>query len=74
MTAGSDLGAVRASRYRGNNDKAAREDEDAPNVFESAVLNDPKSPTAWFGKNAGGLIYRFSLSATAPLTSVVFEA
>jgi RHS repeat-associated protein len=33
---------------------------DAESVFKNAVPNDPKNPTAWFGKNADGQIYRFS--------------
>jgi hypothetical protein len=34
--------------------------KDAESVFKNAVPNDPKNPTAWFGKNADGQIYRFS--------------
>ena len=34
--------------------------KDAESVFKNAVPNDPKKPTAWFGKNADGQIYRFS--------------
>ncbi len=34
---------------------------DAEQVFEGAVPNDPSSPTAWFGKNSSGQIYRYSL-------------
>lgn len=34
---------------------------DAGSVFKNAVPNDPVSPTAWFGKNSNGQIYRFSL-------------
>lgn len=34
---------------------------DAQAVYENAVPNDPTSPTAWFGKNANGQVYRFSL-------------
>ncbi|WP_321532121.1 RHS repeat-associated core domain-containing protein [uncultured Desulfuromonas sp.] len=34
--------------------------KDAESVFKNAVPNDPKEPTAWFGKNADGQIYRFS--------------
>ena len=30
-------------------------------VFSKAVPNDPKEPTAWFGKNEKGQIYRYSL-------------
>ena len=33
---------------------------DAEQVFKGAVPNDAKNPTAWFGKNADGQIYRFS--------------
>jgi RHS repeat-associated protein len=34
---------------------------DAADVFKGAVPNDPNNPTAWFGKNADGQIYRYSL-------------
>ena len=34
---------------------------DAENVFKNAVPNDAKSPTAWFGRNSDGQIYRYSL-------------
>jgi hypothetical protein len=34
---------------------------DAEQVFADAVPNHPTDPTAWFGKNADGQIYRFSL-------------
>jgi RHS repeat-associated protein len=34
---------------------------DAKAVFKNAVPNDPQNPTAWFGKNADGAIYRFSV-------------
>jgi hypothetical protein len=34
---------------------------DAESVFKNAVPNDPKNPTAWFGKNADGQIYRYSV-------------
>ncbi|HND31139.1 MAG TPA: hypothetical protein PLA94_14130 [Myxococcota bacterium] len=34
---------------------------DAESVFQKAVPNDPVKPTAWFGKNSDGQIYRFSL-------------
>lgn len=33
---------------------------DAEAVFKNAVPNDPKNPTAWFGRNSNGQIYRFS--------------
>jgi len=33
---------------------------DAEQAFGRAVPNDPTNPTAWFGKNADGQIYRFS--------------
>ncbi len=36
--------------------------DDAEKVFQNAVPNDPVNPTAWFGKNKDGEIYRFSLS------------
>jgi len=36
--------------------------QDAQSVFENAVPNDPKNPTAWFGENADGHTYRFSSS------------
>jgi hypothetical protein len=36
--------------------------KDAEDVYKRAVPNDPENPTAWFGKNADGEIYRFSLS------------
>jgi RHS repeat-associated protein len=35
---------------------------DAEEVFETAVPNDPVKPTAWFGKNSEGQIYRYSSS------------
>jgi RHS repeat-associated protein len=35
---------------------------DAEQVFKMAVPNSPTSPTAWFGKNADGQVYRYSLS------------
>jgi RHS repeat-associated protein len=35
---------------------------DAEQVFKNAVPNDPVNPTAWFGKNSNGQIYRFSSS------------
>jgi hypothetical protein len=44
--------------------KAARSGSDPPcaaNVFKGAVPNDPMNPTAWFGRNADGQVYRFSL-------------
>ena len=34
---------------------------DAGSVYKKAVPNDPVSPTAWFGRNSEGQIYRFSL-------------
>lgn len=34
---------------------------DAQDVFRTAVPNDPHNPTAWFGRNADGQTYRFSL-------------
>lgn len=34
---------------------------DAEDVFARAVPNDPTNPSAWFGKNADGQIYRYSL-------------
>jgi RHS repeat-associated protein len=34
---------------------------DAERVFENAVPNDPTKPTAWFGRNADGQIYRYSV-------------
>ena len=34
---------------------------DAKDVFKTAVPNDPQNPTAWFGRNADGQTYRFSL-------------
>lgn len=33
---------------------------DAEAVFRNAVPNDPTNPTAWFGRNSEGQIYRFS--------------
>jgi hypothetical protein len=36
---------------------------DARNVFKNAVPNDPTNPTAWFGRNADGQIYRYSLGS-----------
>jgi len=33
----------------------------AEDVFKNAVPNDPTSPTAWFGRNSDGQIYRYSL-------------
>gem|GEM_PF-6059765 len=33
---------------------------DAHSVYVNAVPNDPVNPTAWFGRNADGQIYRFS--------------
>jgi hypothetical protein len=35
---------------------------DAEAVFSRAVPNAPSNPTAWFGKNSEGSIYRFSSS------------
>ncbi|MBU3059036.1 RHS repeat domain-containing protein [Pseudomonas indica] len=35
--------------------------KDAETVFSNAVPNDSKNPTAWFGKNPDGQIYRYSL-------------
>jgi len=34
--------------------------KDAADVFKNAVPNDATSPTAWFGRNAEGQIYRYS--------------
>ena len=31
-------------------------------VFKGAVPNDPVNPTVWYGKNADGQVYRFSLA------------
>jgi hypothetical protein len=36
---------------------------DAETVFAKAVPNDPDNPTAWFGQNTEGKVYRFSGSA-----------
>ncbi|MCB0127827.1 MAG: RHS repeat-associated core domain-containing protein, partial [Caldilineaceae bacterium] len=47
---------------RGFNPKKTPLPKDAESVFKAAVPNDSKNPTAWFGKNADGQIYRFSLS------------
>lgn len=47
---------------RGFNPKKTPLPKDAEDVFKNAVPNDPKNPTAWFGKNADGQIYRFSTS------------
>ena len=35
--------------------------KDAEDVFARAVPNDPTNPSAWFGKNSDGQIYRYSL-------------
>ncbi|WP_266160581.1 RHS repeat-associated core domain-containing protein, partial [Dyella silvatica] len=35
---------------------------DAESVFASAVPNSPTNPRAWFGKNADGQIYRYSIA------------
>lgn len=35
--------------------------DDAEDVFRRAVPNDPTNPTAWFGRNEAGQIYRYSL-------------
>ena len=34
---------------------------DAEDVYRRAVPNDPTNPTAWFGRNANGQTYRFSV-------------
>ena len=47
---------------RGFNSKKTPIPNDAEKVFKSAVPNDPKNPTAWFGKNTKGQVYRFSSS------------
>ncbi|HPE59548.1 MAG TPA: hypothetical protein PLB10_04350, partial [Thiolinea sp.] len=47
---------------RGFNPKKTPLPKDAEDVFKNAVPNDPKNPTAWFGKNENGQIYRFSTS------------
>ena len=35
--------------------------EDAADVYRRAVPHDPTNPTAWFGKNEDGEIYRYSV-------------
>jgi hypothetical protein len=47
---------------RGFNPRKTSLPSDAEKVFEKSVPNDPKNPTAWFGKNADSQIYRYSLS------------
>ncbi len=47
---------------RGFNPKKTPIPKDAEVVFKNAVPNDPKNPTAWFGKNNEGEIYRYSMS------------
>lgn len=47
---------------RGFNPKKTPLPKDAESVFKNAVPNDPKNPTAWFGKNSEGKIYRYSMS------------
>ncbi len=47
---------------RGFNLKKTPLPNDAEATFKNAVPNDPKNPTAWFGKNANGDIYRYSMS------------
>jgi hypothetical protein len=36
--------------------------KDAQSVFSKAVPNDPDNPTAWFGANSEGQVYRFSVN------------
>ena len=45
----------------GFNPKKTPQPSDAESVYAKAVPNDPMNPTAWFGKNADGQIYRYSL-------------
>jgi RHS repeat-associated protein len=47
---------------RGFNPSKTPLPKDAESVYKNAVPNDPKNPTAWFGKSADGQIYRFSPS------------
>lgn len=46
---------------RGFNPRKTPLPNDSEAVFSNAVPNDPKSPTAWFGRNESGQIYRYSL-------------
>jgi len=47
---------------RGFNPRKTPLPNDAEAVFKKAVPNSAENPTAWFGKNAEGQIYRFSPS------------
>lgn len=45
---------------RGFNPRKTPLPKDAEEVFATAVPNDPLNPTAWFGRNGNGQIYRYS--------------
>lgn len=57
---------------RGFNPNKTPLPKDAENTFANAVPNDPSNPTAWFGKNDNGQIYRYSLGndGTAHFSSI----
>jgi YD repeat-containing protein len=56
-----DVNPAHVPGQRGFNPSKTPLPNDADEVFRSAVPNDPNNPTAWFGKNSNGQIYRYSL-------------